>query len=1108
VGDFADDVTTTGTYQLASAPLEIRSDFLDDGDWILVDPFKQHYSYRFFKYTNQTASNREFSVRDLSGDVVFNASAGAANLPFSVDYRHDQASGAMFVSFLSSPRSESEAATGEFLFYARTFDEAPNVINSDVPTLDLTRGYASGALERFGDVDFYRAVLNAGTRYVFDLHGAASYAARNTLLTDPILRIHGTDGKFIVGDNNSGTRSNARLVFTPAVTSTYFIKILGDNNTAGSYVLESAQLDDWSATTETQARVQVGGSPVTMKLDYVGDVDWARVSLVKGKSYRVTGTNSYSFYDRSGNKLRRDFFEFQPDRTDDYFVSVRGNNSTGITQLGIEENLNWQGVFPHPAVDARIGGEVTSNVWETELVSNASYYVEAVATGEDPLTSAQISVQSSDIYDNEAHLFPSLVFNFELGIGKVFKNEQNLLFTDVPYPMDTYFIRVNENAGDPEGTYQLRFTQVDVAGPDVTTQAESSDWISSNFDPSSSRYKEINSAIDTPNDIDVHRIGLEADRFYLLNGVGIRSLESISPTGNISSASQLESDRARMGYYYSTEAGDHFVRVDSDDLATGESTGGYTANAQELTTVPIGNSGHFSPQSLQTPSLDSATDFAINGDVEVYSNIPLSYDGGTIEPNQYAVLDYVQWRSLIPTSGFVGHSDVYARQKFENSAATNWSRVAVAGQLDPAIIAPNEVVESLSFAFADGLPSYFVNDSRFANFQPLSSGERNSVSVAMRLWSSSSRGHANFRAADNGVGNDEAQVMVFKADLNSNVPFLAFPNGDTEGGDIILNTNSQAMTNLAAGTEGFFEVLRAVGISLGLKETTQLGRDQTVMGRRSGSDVDDLPYPVTPLPLDYQAAREQDDFSADGGFGRQLNLVSSANSYLRIAGPQNLHKDAFVTAESSAVPWVIDLRPGGKSYGIVEDSELSYTVLNSYLHLYRDAIGSEGNDTLIGNQKSNVLYGMSGDDFFDGSTGNDIYWGGEGDDTFVVRPGQALVEITDATNSENAGAGTDQLNLIGLKGFDSLEEDLSFKLLENDVLNIELTLDSVDGNESINLYDMNSSANRIETLRLANTDGEFARISLQSVFSQATGDAQRFTFTAESDNFGRLVTPV
>jgi hypothetical protein len=89
-----------------------------------------------------------------------------------------------------------------------------------------------------------------------------------------------------------------------------------------------------------------------------------------------------------------------------------------------------------------------------------------------------------------------------------------------------------------------------------------------------------------------------------------------------------------------------------------------------------------------------------------------------------------------------------------------------------------------------------------------------------------------------------------------------------------------------------------------------------------------------------------------------------------------------------------------------------------------------------------------------------------------------------------------------------LEEDLSFKLLENDVLNIELTLDSVDGNESINLYDMNSSANRIETLRLANTDGEFARISLQSVFSQTTGDAQRFKLAAESDNFGRLVTPV
>ncbi len=101
------------------------------------------------------------------------------------------------------------------------------------------------------------------------------------------------------------------------------------------------------------------------------------------------------------------------------------------------------------------------------------------------------------------------------------------------------------------------------------------------------------------------------------------------------------------------------------------------------------------------------------------------------------------------------------------------------------------------------------------------------------------------------------------------------------------------------------------------------------------------------------------------------------------------------------------------------------------------------------------------------------------------------------------------MNVWGLRDFDSLEEDLSFRLLENEVLSIELTFDdAIDENESIKLYDMNGEANRIETLTLSNTDGEFARISLQSVFSQATNDAQRFTLAARSDDFGRLVTPV
>ncbi len=72
--------------------------------------------------------------------------------------------------------------------------------------------------------------------------------------------------------------------------------------------------------------------------------------------------------------------------------------------------------------------------------------------------------------------------------------------------MDTYFIRVNEGEGDPEGTYQLRFTQVDVAASDETTPAESSPWLFFRFETSFYRYKEINSAIDTQDDVDVHRI--------------------------------------------------------------------------------------------------------------------------------------------------------------------------------------------------------------------------------------------------------------------------------------------------------------------------------------------------------------------------------------------------------------------------------------------------------------------------------------------------------------------------------------------------------------------------------------------------------------------------
>ena len=74
----------------------------------------------------------------------------------------------------------------------------------------------------------------------------------------------------------------------------------------------------------------------------------------------------------------------------------------------------------------------------------------------------------------------------------------------------------------------------------------------------------------------------------------------------------------------------------------------------------------------------------------------------------------------------------------------------------------------------------------------------------------------------------------------------------------------------------------------------------------------------------------------------------------------------------------------------------------------QNVIGSSGNDTIIGNDQSNIIHGGPGDDTIDsgGSTGTsgDSIFGDDGDDTITLDPGNG-------TNTVDGGAGNNTLIL-------------------------------------------------------------------------------------------------
>ena len=95
----------------------------------------------------------------------------------------------------------------------------------------------TGTIDPAGDRDAYAVELEAGTTYQIDLEGAAT--GQGTL-ADPSLRwLRDATGSGIPGtrDDNGGEGLNARQVFTPAESGTYYISARAIGNGTGTYLL-------------------------------------------------------------------------------------------------------------------------------------------------------------------------------------------------------------------------------------------------------------------------------------------------------------------------------------------------------------------------------------------------------------------------------------------------------------------------------------------------------------------------------------------------------------------------------------------------------------------------------------------------------------------------------------------------------------------------------------------------------------------------------------------------------------------------------------------------------------------------------------------------------
>ena len=214
-----------------------------------------------------------------------------------------------------------DGTTTKFYTVNVTRDDCPEGVTTTCE-VDVG-GSVTGNISSRTDFDGFRVDLEADTRYQIDLEGEDT--GRGTL-PDPVVDLYDGDGSLETDNETSGVGDNARVIYTPTETGTYYVVTGEVDGETGTYTLSvivlgangASEADtDFPSTTATTGRVEVGAS-VTGNMDRGSDFDWFRVDLEAGKTYQIdlegspTGRGSLGdpllqIYDASGsNKLAQD----------------------------------------------------------------------------------------------------------------------------------------------------------------------------------------------------------------------------------------------------------------------------------------------------------------------------------------------------------------------------------------------------------------------------------------------------------------------------------------------------------------------------------------------------------------------------------------------------------------------------------------------------------------------------------------------------------------------------------------------------------------------------------------------------------------------------------
>jgi hypothetical protein len=276
------------------------------------------------------------AIRDSEGAEIAGNDDSNGTFNSALTYR-PSTSGDVFVEV----RGFAEDAAGAYTLRMTQAAVPPDDVGGDASTsLRLNPGRdATANIGDDGDADWFRLSVRSGQLYRVALAGDGADP-----LSDPLLVILDSDGNELASNDDSNGTLNSYLEYAPTQSGEVFVVAQGFGGATGGYKLraDASALPPDNAGNDESSRTRLSiGQTQTGALDYTADVDWFRVRLEGGQSYRFAASSPEGernfdpmviAHSRSGEELASDddggeglnsYLEFTAPESGDYFIEVR-----------------------------------------------------------------------------------------------------------------------------------------------------------------------------------------------------------------------------------------------------------------------------------------------------------------------------------------------------------------------------------------------------------------------------------------------------------------------------------------------------------------------------------------------------------------------------------------------------------------------------------------------------------------------------------------------------------------------------------------------------------------------------------------------------------------